>query len=112
MILALESPPLPLRLDEHGTVRIGRTRVTLDTVVRAFQNGATAEEILQGYPSLDLADVYAVIGYYLRHELEVDAYLADQSRDAAQVREQIERDFPTRDIRERLLARQRARRAE
>jgi len=55
---------LPLQLDEHGIYRIGSTRVTLDLVVSAFQRGATAEEIVQDYPSLQLPDVYQVIGAF------------------------------------------------
>ena len=49
------------------------TRVSLDIVVAAFHAGATAEEIARDYPSLRLADIYAVITYYLRHEVEVEA---------------------------------------
>ena len=43
--------------------RLADTRVTLDLVVRAFNRGATAEEIVQDWPSLQLPDVYQVIGY-------------------------------------------------
>ncbi|HYV38047.1 MAG TPA: DUF433 domain-containing protein, partial [Gemmataceae bacterium] len=62
------SPPIetiPLLLDSDGVLRVSETRVTLDTIVGAFTEGATAEEIAQQYPSVPLADVYAVIGYYL-----------------------------------------------
>jgi uncharacterized protein (DUF433 family) len=45
--------------------------VTLDTIVAAFDAGATAEEIAQQYSSISLADVYSVITYYLRHQTEV-----------------------------------------
>lgn len=45
---------VPLTIGEDGVIRIGKTRVTLDTVVYAFQDGATAEEIASQYPSLDL----------------------------------------------------------
>lgn len=53
--------------------RVGGTRVTLDTLVAAFEQGATTEEIAQQYPSPGLADVYSVIGYYLRRRDEVAA---------------------------------------
>ena len=49
-------------------------------MVAAFGEGATAEEIVQQYPSLDLGDVYAVLAYYLRHRLEVDAHLEARRR--------------------------------
>jgi len=72
MILAPAPEVVPLVADAHGVVRVGNTRVTLDTVIAAFADGATAEEIAQQYPSLYLADVYSVIGYYLRHTADVD----------------------------------------
>jgi uncharacterized protein (DUF433 family) len=65
MPLVLTVDPIPLMTDANGVVRIQGTRVTLDTVVTAFLEGATAEEILEQYPSLQLSDIYTVIGYYL-----------------------------------------------
>src|ERR1700690_1752742 len=59
----------------HGVYRVGGTRVTLDLVVRAFDRGATAEEIVQKLPSLELSDVYQVIGYYLKYRGELSEYL-------------------------------------
>jgi len=58
---------IPLARDAQGAFRVGGTRITLDLVVRAFNRGATAEEIVQKYCSLQLSDVYQVIGYYLKH---------------------------------------------
>lgn len=96
---------VPLVTDSDGVIRVGGTRVTLDTVVMAFRDGATAEEIAHQYPSLNLADVYSVIGYYLRRRGEIDAYL-DRRQDLAQrVREQNESRFDPSGIRDRLLAR-------
>ena len=81
--------------------------MTLDTVVYAFNEGANAEEILERYPSLQLADIYSVIAYYLRHRREVDAYLKDREAFAAEVRRQNESAFPNTGLRERLVARRR-----
>ena len=47
MTLTIATEPIPLRMDSDGVVRVGKTRVTLDTVVAAFVEGATAEEIAQ-----------------------------------------------------------------
>jgi uncharacterized protein (DUF433 family) len=104
-MLTLAADPVPLEVDADGVVRVGGTRVTLDTVVYAFRDGATAEAIVDQYPSLRLADVYAVIAYYLRRHTEVDAYLSRAEREAAAVRKENERRFPPEGIRERLLAR-------
>ena len=75
MPLTISSDPAPLVADENGVVRIRGSRVRLDTVIYAFNQGATAEEILQQYPSLALSEIYATIGYYLQHRDSVDAYL-------------------------------------
>ena len=96
---------VPIDTDADDVVRVARTRVTLDTIVGAFEAGATAEEIAQQYPTVPLVDVYSVITYYLRHRPEVDAYLKDREALAERVRADVERRFPSAGIRERLLAR-------
>ena len=96
---------IPLAYDVDGVLRVGGTRVTLDVVISAFLDGATAEEIAQQYPSVSLADLYSVIGYYLSHGAEVEQYLAQRKLEAASVCETNEQMFPPQDIRARLLAR-------
>ena len=105
--MELNVPPewVPIRTDGDGVIRVGGTRVTLDTVVAAFQAGATAEEIVQQYPSVTLADAYSVIAYYLRHESEVRASLAQRRLQAAQVRKENERCFDPSGVHDRRLAR-------
>lgn len=105
MTLNLRAEPVPVTMDAHGTARVGGTRVPLDTVIDTFNEGATAEEIVQQYPALKLADVYAVIAYYLRARAEVETYLAQRRKRAAQVRAENEARFDPAGIRERLLAR-------
>jgi uncharacterized protein (DUF433 family) len=105
MSLVVDPEPVPLMIDTDGAVRVGGTRVTLDTVVAAFHEGATAEEITQQYPTLPLADVYSVIGYYLRHQADVDAYLRDRRNRAVEVRRENEARLDPTGIRDRLLAR-------
>lgn len=96
---------MPIRPDADGVIRVAGTRVTLDTLVAAFDAGATAEEIVQQYSSRSLADVYAVITYYLRNTSEVGAYLQRREEESAAVRLEVERRFPPSGIRGRLLAR-------
>lgn len=105
MSLAVQPESVPLTTNEDGVVYVGATRVTLDTVVAAFCEGATAEEISQQYPTLRLADVYSVIGYYLRHQTDVDDYLNARSSKSADVRRENEERFDLTGIRDRLLAR-------
>ncbi len=100
-----ESEPVPLATGADDVVRVGTTRVTLDTLVAAFREGATAEEIVQQYPTLQLAHVYSIMGYYLRHQAEVDAYLHDRERHTKEVRRENEARFDPSGVRDRLLAR-------
>jgi uncharacterized protein (DUF433 family) len=99
--------PPPIRADDDGVLRVGGTRVRLETIINAFKNGSAAEEILLKYPSLDLTDIYAVITYYLWSHEEVEAYLEERRRTAEIVRRENETRFPPAGVRERLLARRR-----
>lgn len=105
MSIAIVSESIPLNIDQSGVIRVARTRVTLDTVVYAFLDGATAEDIAQRYPSLDLGDIYAVLGYYLRHRSEVESYLRKRRTEAGRVRRRNERRLAAQGLRARLMAR-------
>lgn len=87
-VVKTEAPPLCE--DDTGALRIGESRVLLELVIRAFQDGATPETIVQRYSTLALSDVYAVIAYYLRHRDEVETYLARREQTADEVRTRIE----------------------
>jgi uncharacterized protein (DUF433 family) len=102
LIAAEEAPPLAT--DDHGVVRVGGTRVTLDVIVHSFDAGASPEEIVQSFPTLSLQDVYATIAYVLRHRTDVDAYLAEQEAEAEVIRRKIEKRYPTAELRQRLRA--------
>ena len=108
MGITLQTETPPLRQDISGAFRVGRSRVLLELVIRAFQDGATPEAIVQRYPTATLADIYAVIAYYLRHQEDIEAYLAEREQQGQQIRERIERQQgDLADLRGRLLARQR-----
>src|SRR5947209_13844964 len=106
--LPLHHEPPPLRVDEGGAVRIGRSRITLDLVVEQYENGMTPEDMVRAYDTLALADVYAAIAYYLRHRAEVRAYLKRREEEAEALRAKIEAERP-RVSRKELLARRGAR---
>jgi uncharacterized protein (DUF433 family) len=105
MAEAVITESIPLVTGSDGVMRVRGTRVTLDTVVAAFREGATAEEIAQQYPAVSLADVYQVIGYYLRHSSELEPYLAQRRQNGREVRAANESKWPPEGIRDRLLAR-------
>jgi uncharacterized protein (DUF433 family) len=74
----MENAESYVRLDEHGVMRVGKTRVMLDSVVLAFQQGHSPETIQQQYPSLTLEEVYGAVTHYLAHQQEIDRYLKRQ----------------------------------
>lgn len=74
----MQTPKSYVRQDDHGVMRVARTRVMLDSVVAAFQQGHSAETIQQQYPTLTLEEVYGAIAFYLANQDEVDAYLRRQ----------------------------------
>jgi uncharacterized protein (DUF433 family) len=106
MTLTVALEPAPLETNANGVVRVAKTRVTLDTVVTAFLEGCTPEEIGEQYPSLQLSNIYWVIGYYLRHRDEVHTYLAERQRQSVVIQQEAEQRFHPIGIRDRLLARQ------
>jgi len=96
---------IPLAKDAQGVYRVGGTRITLDLVVRAFNAGATAEEIVQKYDSLQLPDVYQVIGYYLKHADELAKYFENRKREEEALLS-AHPEWSPKGLRDRLLARQ------
>ncbi|MFN8372720.1 MAG: DUF433 domain-containing protein [Anaerolineae bacterium] len=85
---------VPLRTDENGVIRIGKTRVTLQTVIVAYRQGAAPERIVEDFDALSLSDVFAVISYYLQHTDEVDAYIHQQKAESERIRREIESTRP------------------
>ncbi len=106
--LPLHAEPPPLRIAEEGAVRVGNSRVSLDLVVEQYENGMTPEDLVRAYDTLDLADVHAVIAYYLRHREEVRTYLKRREEEAKALRARIEAERPCVS-REELLSRRSAR---
>jgi uncharacterized protein (DUF433 family) len=103
--MSVSTSEIKLTKTEAGVIRIGDTRVSLDSVITAFNQGSAPEEIVYDFDSLSLSEVYATISYYLQNQKEIDAYLAERANQNEQLRESIEARFNPNGIRERLLAR-------
>lgn len=106
--MIIHSDPVPLRVDETGTIRVAETRITLDVLLRFLLAGVTPEQLVspEWYDTLSLADVHAVLAYYYRHTTEVDEYLQRRRESADRLQDEIESRHPAFDeVKARLLAR-------
>jgi len=90
-----------------GVWHVTGTRVPLDSIIFAYNRGATPEEIVEQFTSVPLGDVYAVIAYYLHNRDQIDQYLAERSAERAEARRDIESQWDPAGVRDRLLARRR-----
>src|SRR6476469_6993538 len=89
-MITINADPVPLHLDEHGTIRVAGTRLTLESLLSLYRQGKTPQEIVTCFDGITLGDVYAVLGYYLHHQAEVDAYLAEQDAASEAVWRELE----------------------
>ncbi len=103
----MDSPTVsvPLRIDEDGSMRVSDTRVTLDTIIACHQQGDSPEDIHRGFPTVPLADIYALIAYYLANRATLDAYLKQRDQEAGRVQQMLESEYPPGITRAELLAR-------
>ena len=93
MFLTSPTMIVPLQTDTHGTIHVSGTRVTLDTLIAYYQQGESPEDLHEGFPTISLTDIYAVISYYLSHRDELDAYLNRRREEADRLRENIEAQY-------------------
>jgi uncharacterized protein (DUF433 family) len=106
MTILLHADPVPLQVDESGTIRVGSSRVTLDVLLADYRSGLSPEEIVRQLDTLDLADVYGAIAYYHRHRGEVEEYLRRREAEAEALRRDIEAGQPVRgELKAQLTAR-------
>jgi hypothetical protein len=87
-------------------VRVGKSRISLDLIVEQYEHGMTPEDMVRAYDTLVLADVYAVIAYYLQHRDDVHIYLKQRAEEAAALQTKVEGSHP-RPSRDELLERRR-----
>lgn len=78
-----------------GHLRLDGTRITVNQIVAWYKQGYTSEEIVDQYPHLTLAQVYAALAYYHANREEVEADLSAEEKEADQL-EQEHRQAPRR----------------
>jgi uncharacterized protein (DUF433 family) len=67
-------------VEQHdGGYWIKGTRISLDSIVHAFNRGTAPESIKRSFPILSLEEIYGAITFYLSHEEEIDACLAQSA---------------------------------
>jgi uncharacterized protein (DUF433 family) len=103
-MLTLEPIQVPLS-ESNGELRVTGTRIALQHIVYEYWEGATADDIVQRFPSLSAADVHAVLWYYLTRRAEVEQYILEREGEAKRLRSELETQFPPAVLRERLQAR-------
>ena len=106
MDMVVSSTKIKFNRTSAGVLRIGNTRVSLDSVIHAFKQGSSPEEIALDFDALSLSEVYLAISYYLQNMNEVEAYLAGRAAQEEHLRSEVETRFDPKAIRDRLLARQ------
>jgi uncharacterized protein (DUF433 family) len=65
--------------ERDGSYYVAGTRISLDSIVQAFQRGESPETMCQNFELLRLEEVYGAIAYYLANQTEIDAYLIRQN---------------------------------
>jgi uncharacterized protein (DUF433 family) len=106
MSLTLQAEKAPIKTNADGAALVGNIRVRLETIISAFHRGDSPEQIVDSFDVLSLAEVYAVIAYYLNHREEVDEYIRQQDLAAEQVYRKIEANRPEMfNLRSRLIER-------
>ena len=99
---------VPLKQWRDGSIRIRNSRLLIDMVIGLHRQGAYPEEIFEAFPSVSytVADIYAVIAYYLAHKSELDKYLATRKQESEKIWKEIEADPDQRagreDLRDRI----------
>ena len=74
-----------LEENEYGALRIKGTRVGIEPVVVAFQEGDSPERIAQEFPTVTLAQVYGAIAYYLDNKHRIDDDMAESQREVEKI---------------------------
>ena len=99
----LEARPMLFDVGPDGGARIRGTRIPVERIINAYLAGDTPEQIVDDYDTLLLADVYRLLGFYMDHRTEVDAYIREQGEAADRLQARIESAQPSR--RAEMLAR-------
>jgi uncharacterized protein (DUF433 family) len=102
MIGEFEVVSIPLETNKQGVIRVKGTRVSLDSILHAYNEGATAEEIVLRYPTCAIEEVYTILSWALNNSDFVTEYLAIQTARRGQLEKVIRQEFPSSGLKERV----------
>ena len=85
----------------EGGYFVAGSRVSLESIIFMFLDGAAPESITKSFPSLSLEQVYGAITFYLANKVELDAYLAGIESLWKSAR--AKQGAPSADLQERLV---------
>lgn len=85
---------VPLEVWQDGSIRVKGTRLLVEMIINAHKRGECPEEIFDSFPSAHytIADIYAIIAFYLAHKDEIENYLAKQAKEAEIFWQKLEAD--------------------
>ncbi|HWE49260.1 MAG TPA: hypothetical protein VG273_05705 [Bryobacteraceae bacterium] len=67
--------------ERDGGYYIAGSRISLDSIVHAFQDGESPDAILRSFPMAGpLVRIYGAITFYLENKDKVEKYLRDQEQ--------------------------------
>lgn len=82
----------------NGDFWIADTRISLDSIVIAFERGASPETIKHSFPLLSLEEVYGALTFYLANQKKIEKYLLESEKkleaEAEMRREELEKSKP------------------
>jgi uncharacterized protein (DUF433 family) len=104
---------VPLTQWEDGSIRVIGSRVPIDAILYHYSLGSTPEQIAWKFQGLRVAEIYAVIAYYLTNREQIDQYLQEREAVEQEYWRKLEADPEyqqnRREFREKLKARWEAR---
>lgn len=81
-------------VERDGNLYVAGTRIPVYTVVTAWRQGYSPEEIRGDFDGLSLLSVFAAITYYLENQQELDAFFREQDELFARLKAESEAKNP------------------
>jgi uncharacterized protein (DUF433 family) len=94
--------------DADGYIHLAGHRIGLQDVVYYYNEGCSAEELCEVFPTLSLILIHKIIAFYLEHTAEVDQDTAASETEMERQRASTPRGPDLAELRRRLAAKQAA----